>query len=600
LDLKREQIVRRVVVSEVLRQAFASLPTALRPRATADSIHGNFGRTRDWEGTYRQPISKWIASSAAIDPIVEGLVVYTGLETGAIDEMRRWIRGDLVAAIDRAVNNASYAYPELSERLANTGLLPMFGFPTRIRVLYYRKPVSLRDDGFAQVADRSIDLAVSSFAPGSEVLRDKQVHTAVGFVAWTYQGQKPVPVDPLGQAIPVNRCPSCGAVVAGEAGSGLDCLVCQSAMEPFDLYQPAGFRTDYSPHDFDDEVERGPAPGMPVLALAPDSEPPVVFGAMSMAVRSGAEVFTINDNGGRLYDMYRLDGTVVVPRQELYTSPPRLPNTFTGEPDYRGAIGAVRATDVLLLTLDELGVPGPQGTISTDPAVLPAGRAALWSFAQLLRVASALELDINPMELQVGLQPASLGGHRTERIFLADFLENGAGYSTHLGRPGVMVQVFKKLLGKELHGKFESPAHSGQCDMSCPDCLRSYENRWLHPLLDWRLALDVAELVGNEPLKINRWLARSEQLVATFASSFSVESAQLGDLWAVHDSNTSRTAFFGHPLWRLDENYFTGEQASALLDAQTQMGGQVRAFDLYSLSRQPAKIHAWLTGGVNA
>lgn len=39
--------------------------------------------------------------------------------------------------------------------------------------------------------------------------------------------------------------------------------------------------------------------------------------------------------------------------------------------------------------------------------------------------------------------------------------------------------------------KYEAENHA-TCSASCSDCLRSYDNRRLHGVLDWRLALDLA------------------------------------------------------------------------------------------------------------
>ena len=41
---------------------------------------------------------------------------------------------------------------------------------------------------------------------------------------------------------------------------------------------------------------------------------------------------------------------------------------------------------------------------------------------------------------------------------------------------------------------------------SCPDCLRSWDNRRHHSGLDWRLALDMLDLAAGEPLAMQRWM----------------------------------------------------------------------------------------------
>ena len=96
-------------------------------------------------------------------------------------------------------------------------------------------------------------------------------------------------------------------------------------------------------------------------------------------------IFTINDNDGELFEMYRFDGTIVVPSEDLYSDPPHLPrDRFDQEPDHRGAIGCVKPTDVLLLQLGQLDLPGPIATLTTNRSRTPAGLAALWSFAEAL------------------------------------------------------------------------------------------------------------------------------------------------------------------------------------------------------------------------
>ena len=66
---------------------------------------------------------------------------------------------------------------------------------------------------------------------------------------------------------------------------------------------------------------------------------------------------------------------------------------------------------------------------------MPAGTAALWSFAELLRIASTVKLDVDPREFDIGLQPIRVGDEITARLFLADSLENGAGYASFIGDP---------------------------------------------------------------------------------------------------------------------------------------------------------------------
>ena len=595
LDLGREQIIRRVTAAEALRRAFRSLPEQQRPRPNRNSIHGAFGQTNQWRQSHRAPIAQWLATNNQVRSMLDGLTAFTPLGPAQVDALEVWLRGDLVNEIDGAVDNVHLTQGELSERLANAGVLPMFGFPTRVRSLYGRPPGSLGDDASAQVSDRALEMAVSSFSPGSEIARDKQIHVCTGFAAWEFQGRRPRSVNPLGTALKVKKCDSCGAVEAGDvqANDGDPCVFCLGSTRVFDLYQPLGFRTDYSARDYDDQTERGAFGSMPELAWTPDEPEPFRYQKMSVTARDRADVFTINDNGGALYEMFKLDGSYVVPAQELYSDPPRLPRQFDdAAADVTGAIGAINPTDVLILNLDDLDLPGPDTRITSDSRVLPAGTSALWSFAELFRIAAALELDVGSRELDIGLQPYPTEHGVSRRIFIADALENGAGYSTHLANAAVLDAVFDRI-ATQIAPKYEAERHRDECDVSCPDCLRNYDNRRLHPFLDWRLALDVAELARGEPLSTRRWLNQGEALTDAFAKAFDVTVTELDGLWGAQDDQSGRIAFFGHPLWRLDEAYFTAEQAKAHAAAKA-INGDVRAFDLLTLARVPQNVFAWM------
>src|SRR5262249_57070049 len=125
-----------------------------------------------------------------------------------------------------------------------------------------------------------------------------------------------------------------------------------------------------------------------------------------------------------------------------------------------------KTTDVLLLKIQAEGLPGPDGVI--DARDTPAGLSALWSFAELLRIAAGDELDADPSELQTGLQPFRVGQTETRRIFLADSLENGAGYATHLAHREVMAAVIDRIVMLR-RPQLEAEPHAARCDSSCPD-----------------------------------------------------------------------------------------------------------------------------------
>src|SRR5262249_46042521 len=80
----------------------------------------------------------------------------------------------------------------LAHTLAEAGLLPMFGMPTRVRNLYID---SIDDEDESQrtwsIIDRDLDVAVFEFAPGGIIVKDKQQHRCIGFT-----GELPDPFRP--------------------------------------------------------------------------------------------------------------------------------------------------------------------------------------------------------------------------------------------------------------------------------------------------------------------------------------------------------------------------------------------------------------------
>ena len=598
LDLGRDRIVRRVAAAELLRRAFRSC--AHPPVRTGESIHGAFGRTDEWSSR-RDEVAQWLSQTGEVPTIALRLVAYTLLTEADIDTLVDWCRNGLIDAVDAAIANPYYNQGELSELLANAGVLPMFGFPSTVRSLYGRRVRRRQDLDEVTVTDRALDMAISSFAPGAQTVKEGWVHTSVGFAAYDVVGSQVRAKDPLGPSIPMVRCLECGTVDVEAVGDDqlAACGVCGSPLQRVPLHQPLGFRTDYYPVDFDDLNEPVSSAGSPQLAVNPEGRAaPEAIGGMSVRVLDQAEVVKVNDNRGHLFDIVRVpDRSVVCDDESLYEDgfhawvdgATRLPPI---------AIGDVRPTDVLVLTLDQLALQG--GVIPSSRNLMPAGMSAIWSFAEVLRRGCQVALDVQADELQVGLQPARINDVRTHRVFIADALENGAGYATQLGRPENLRKVLEDILG-DLAAQYGAEAHQ-ECTDSCPDCLRSYDNRRLHGALDWRLALDVTELASGVPLNTSRWLDRAGLLASTFTRAFAAIDLQVeaveGGLLAIYRSDRKRGVVVGHPLWRHDEQSFNEIQAVAYDSLVGDLGvAEVSMTDAWVLQRIPAQVYQHLAQG---
>jgi DEAD/DEAH box helicase domain-containing protein len=215
------------------------------------------------------------------------------------------------------------------------------------------------------------------------------------------------------------------------------------------------------------------------------------------------------------------------------------------------------------------------------------------SFAEAVRRGAQAELDIDPSEISVGLQGRRVDGVVSANIYLADTLENGAGYATELGSTDRFLGVVTGI-ADDLAARWSSESHAG-CDAACPDCLRSYDNRHLHPLLDWKLATDVAELCLGRSLSAGRWLdlatPTAEQFAATFGEALGgVSVREAGDLCCVTAGR--RAVVLGHPLWRVDPEGWNARQQRAVAELADDY--HVSVVDLRGAVGYPEGVYARL------
>jgi DEAD/DEAH box helicase domain-containing protein len=615
LDLDRDRIVERVVNAELLRRAFLACNPG--PRWTGASTHGTFGLTSEWPGVFRSQVLHYLNDESNLDEfkrVVKRLGAFTGVVAVDLDAATKQIVKSLVHKIDDALKNPLLGQEELSELIAAAGVLPMFGFPTRERPLYGGNPKNDFDE--TVITSRSLDQAISMFSPGSRVVKDKQDHFPVGFAHFIRFKGKITSVDPMGSRLVLARCNDCAVVLAvnistiieeghePEDGTSI-CPGCGRPMTNFHAYQPKGFRTTYTGYDYDSSIDVFTSPSGVSLGHVPSGTTSTSVGALTVEMLSGKQLVTTNDNRGSYFsgraDSY--SGSVIVVNEELYEEKiagfvKKLENN---QPRPRGhfAIVDVLTTDILVMTPSNVALNG--GILPTAPALLPAGMAAVTSFVQMLVRACKDFLQIDSDELKVGLQPFRVNGRTSQRIFIADALENGSGYSRILGEMGTL----KKILGDILAttgSRLNDPQQHPGCNSSCPSCLRSYENRQVHHLLNWRLGLDLAQLLLGQSLDTSRWLSRAPQLVAFFMTAFDFHNefqpvTLSTGLSAIVRTDRSKALLLGHPLWPQEPQFFENAVAESLLELEDEYSiaeGNTSVSDLYTLEFRPYEIWAKL------
>ena len=318
VDTSRLQILRRVLAKEVLRRAFSEL--GLFASSAGDSVHGEFGTASAWNlppdnlpagylvGDVADVVAQWIGrNQPLVEEICDALLVQTrllALPANRADAVAGIMNG-LIGEVTGAAQDQGLVQEGLSERLANKGILPMFGFPTRARLLYHRQPQNWPP---RQTVDRDLELAVSMFAPGAETVKERTIHTAIGVGYYTRQGPFAVQdPNPLGPSVVVGLCGNCQHVETVNPNIAA-CPVCGAPAGPgdrdyqaMDLRQPKGFVSYFTKaRDYDgvfDFVPRAARPkvGRPSFGIG-------VHRNFDIGAGQG-RLHVINDNAGRFFHL---------------------------------------------------------------------------------------------------------------------------------------------------------------------------------------------------------------------------------------------------------------------------------------------------------
>jgi hypothetical protein len=416
----------------------------------------------------------------------------------------------------------------LSERLADVGLLPMFGFPTRTRTLYTNNPRRAFPWPPGNTIQRDDAVALSTWSPGSEVVKDRRIHRVVGVVEYQPRGNSVAPLsNPLGPEQSLGHCPACGTVDE-TPGEKTECPVCGApAADPdsgipgyrrMTAVQPRGYRSDYQGRDYRDWFEWSASGSRPRMSAQELQRKETVEGAL---IQSGsARVFQINDNRGHDWRFAPQDlGHGWICRDAIEPGAGYFTKVKEDE-ERKVALLSSALTDVLVVGADEARLP-PWMWLKPDA---PERRAAWYSLGFLLRGAASRLLEVQTNEIDVGLRAVTLAGSWQSQVFLSDNLANGAGYCTHLGDPNRFAELMAEAhaWGDDLER--HPLGGSRRCDSACYDCLKDYRNMPYHGVLDWRLGLDLLDVLAGRPFEpAKRWRDLTAQAAERFANELGFE-----------------------------------------------------------------------------
>lgn len=577
-------------------------------------IHGEFIYTLDYfapESDWPEKLRKALeATRAEYRTLSEMLSAGAGCD---VNDVRSSVTSEaLIEDIEKLRDEYDQQSVGLASALAERGLFPLYGMPTSTRNLYV-EPMS---SGFGMEAvvewdtiDRSQEMAIFDFAPGSVRTREKLYHKAVGFtgtlpeITAHFQDDLDQPIAPFGSwrrdHYSLAYCRDCGVWSRGAYGTP-NCKSCGGdlAQDALTCVTPTAYRTDFRPSR--DSLPSKIGQRLTLASLG-EVDKTVSVGNLRVNFAERSEIYMVNPGQRieegfsgfsvkevidtdvrhlknfpkrpilKLADQAVAEEVVENERQRWRETSDTQPEKFwlsSQKITNSLQIGALQINPLLRIANLDGGLPDASSRMPEKTSV----RAAAISATEIIVHRAALELDIAPEEFDA-LAPYAKpepGGRLTPFLQIADSLPNGSGFCRHLlGDSSLPVaRLIESILDEASvwpRTVLDKGSHASHCRTSCYECLQRYNNRNYHGLLDWRLGLSylralidpehVCGLDGNfDFFELRDWLSLAQHF-ADHSSTFVPGNRQrtVGThlklpAFSVDPGNT-RWAVIVHPLW---------------------------------------------------
>lgn len=514
-------LAERLLAKEILRRAFQSFSVSWSD-TTGHDVHGELGMVG--EAHARMPaLAKWLDEN---QPLVRKIAATVAAGTQVNVDAIVLAANSLPKRIEDALEVRIFMEPTLAFRLAEAGILPMYGMPTSVRSLYFSFPHGRDED--AKTLDRPFDQAVADFVPGSERTWDKRQIKPLGIcgeVAYEHgavSGWRASKAA-VGAAYAQLFCPDCRSLQVCPADPStlevlpavdwwkpeylrapnvmVSCPDCQGIYaRPFMAVAPRAFVSDLvldkSAKRWDSKRDRAGFPAVASPALADGTLYAQRLNA-KVALGRQAQVFRTNTNNMKLFGFSNKSS---IPHNDdssrLYGNSGSIWTHADENPERYVAITSPKTTDVLAVKVvdsDGLEFFDSKGDIARR-------RAAWYSAATILQRAIALELDIDSLDVEIAsvhlLRSSADDLSKGAELYLADAHPNGAGlveWANNNWEDLLKGCVFgsgpTSRMGKNIHQARELSAREPWRGPNA--LLRGFRNSHIHGLLDWQLGLEL-------------------------------------------------------------------------------------------------------------
>lgn len=395
----------------------------------------------------------------------------------------------------------------LMDVLFSEGMLPNYSFPRNIVNFWI-------EDIYGKVKEspeRSIDIALSEYAPGRRLVVNKQTYISGGLFDYytkfrkenSYHAAKPW--LELEENKKMVQC--CKNIACGWFGVDEDfdvCPLCGNEVEKHPMIKPWGFaaRDGRNIPETQDEQEMSYA-SEPSYASMPSGNELIKVGTagyIGLENRSNQKLVIVNkgpeDEGFELcYECGAIEPATVNEKERMQRKRPyRIPylkdDSMKCRHNYKNIyLGYEFNTDMIVL---EIKLDAQKLDLYSPYKVWLL--TALTTFSEALSLAASRELDVEFNDMKSGFRIRTAGNQMYADIYLYDSLSSGAGYANRASEYIDSILDRMKLILSECN-----------CTKSCPNCLQHFGNQKKRENLDRFLGLDFLAFVRDGVLstKVN-------------------------------------------------------------------------------------------------
>lgn len=591
----KKAIMKRVVVKEILHQAFIGLRYQYDLQDTA----GEFGRISEWDNANKETLQNWLTNNeATVNVIVHRYFDQfntNGQIQNDIKDIINWISNDMISQIDNAVHKATNPDMGLASYLSEAGFLPMYGMPSDVRNFYHGY-----DSVFNRVKsiDRSSEIAITEFAPGSEKTKDKGKYRVEGVTIPIMEEANNGRINfynPNGDAlsdryilsyiknigendnniIEITEAPHNTPANQINLTDNQRLIVIPQAYRSLDIVGNTG--TPVENNDKGSSFTQSQIFARDNSSIQTGSNKKTVcnvdISMYEMGLNEDPTVWHVNSNNNRFYTGAYSANLLGQPNGNTanfmfydkinVNGQEEIVRKGQGQNTIDIALGSKKVTEMIKLELKSY--PAVLD-LSLETGNKSAIRAAFYSAAFLLQRALADKLDVQPDEIEICEKINENFAYPT--LYLSDALPNGAGIVSYLYQDGKLEELIRRIIDfdsfdvtktpkdKSFMQSLISQEHRCNCLTACQKCLLTYNNRGFHHVLDWRLGVGILRLMLDENYDFGfdtNTRANYEELqdwnhiVHECAKKFNLE-AQTEEQYYWINRNGICSIFY-HPLW---------------------------------------------------